>query len=136
VPSHEELEKDRQSSDKYIASRAKRLLAQIDAGHPLGKTYPYPVQTWQLGRVVRMVWLGGEVVVDYSLRLKHELGDRNWISGYSNDVMAYIPSRRVLGEGGYEGGGAMVYYGLQSPWGEDVEQLIVEEVHRQTMHQN
>ncbi len=136
VPSREDLERDRQSADKYIASRAKHLLEEIGSGRPLGKTYPYPVQTWQLGRVVRLVWLGGEVVVDYSLRLKRELGDRNWISGYSNDVMAYIPSRRVLGEGGYEGGAAMVYYGLQSPWSEEVEQLIVSEVQRQSMAGN
>jgi Neutral/alkaline non-lysosomal ceramidase, N-terminal len=136
VPSREDLEKDRQSADKYVASRAKHLLEQIGSGRPLGKTYPYPVQTWQLGRVVRMIWLGGEVVVDYSLRLKGELGDRNWISAYSNDVMAYIPSRRVLGEGGYEGGGAMVYYGLQSPWSEEVEQLIVGEAKRQSMSRN
>ena len=44
--------------------------------------------------------------------------------------MAYIPSRRVLKEGGYEGGGAMVYYGLPSPWSAEVEELIVKEVHR------
>jgi hypothetical protein len=39
--------------------------------------------------------------------------------------MAYIPSKRVLDEGGYEGGGAMVYYGLPSPWADDVEERIV-----------
>ena len=53
-----------------------------------------------------------------------------WIAGYSNDVMAYIPSLRVLKEGGYEGGGAMVYYGLPSPWGPEVEERIVSEVRR------
>jgi hypothetical protein len=54
-----------------------------------------------------------------------------WISGYANDVMAYIPSRRVLAEGGYEGGGAMVSYGLPTAWSEGVEKLIVDEVGRQ-----
>ena len=66
--------------------------------------------------------LGGEVVVDFALRLKFELGaGRTWVLGYSNDVMAYIPSRRVLLEGGYEGAGAMVYYSLPSAWGGEVE---------------
>ena len=75
--------------------------------------------------------LGGEVVVDYSLRLKTELGEGNtWIAGYSNDVMAYIPSERVLKEGGYEGAGAMVYYGLPSPWSEEVEEAIIRTVDR------
>jgi hypothetical protein len=64
--------------------------------------------------------------------VKSELGlNSTWVAGYSNDVMAYIPSLRVLKEGGYEGGGAMLYYGLPSPWAENVEDLIVAEVHRQ-----
>jgi hypothetical protein len=45
--------------------------------------------------------------------------------------MAYVPSRRVLGEGGYEGGGAMVYYGLPTSWAPSIEKDIVQEVHRQ-----
>jgi hypothetical protein len=69
------------------------------------------------------------VVVDYALRLKERYGrERTWVAGYANDVMAYIPSRRVLAEGGYEGGGAMVYYSLPSPWSETVEERIVDGV--------
>src|SRR5207244_10072341 len=93
-------------------------------------SYPYPVQAWQLGPDLTFVALGGEVVVDYSLRLKKELGrDTTWVAGYANDVMAYIPSLRVLKEGGYEGGGAMVYYGLPTVWGTQVEEQIVKGVH-------
>ena len=44
--------------------------------------------------------------------------DRLWVSGYSNDVMGYIPSLRVLKEGGYEGSGAMIYYVRPGPWSE------------------
>ena len=81
--------------------------------------------TWRLGDLT-WIFLGGEVVVDYSLRLKRNLGtSRTWVSGYCNDVMAYIPSSRVLKEGGYEGGGAMLYYGLPSPWADSVEDDIV-----------
>ena len=69
------------------------------------------------------------MVVDYALRLKEQRrGKQTWVAGYSNDVMAYIPSRRVLAEGGYEGGGAMVYYGLPAPWHDTVEAAITEEV--------
>ena len=132
LPDRQQLERDRENKDKYIASRAKLLLEEIDAGRPLRKTYPYPVQTWRLGDAVHMVWLGGEVVVDYALRFKEDIPPaKAWISGYANDVMAYIPSRRVLAEGGYEGGGAMVYYGLPTAWSEEVEKLIVDEVGRQ-----
>jgi len=69
------------------------------------------------------------VVVDYSLRIQQELSQaRSWVAGYSNDVMAYIPSRRVLMEGGYEGESAMIYYGLPTKWSPDVEEHIIREI--------
>ena len=132
LPTREALEKNAQGSNRYEAGRAKRLLAQWDKNGRLSPSYPYPVQTWRLGDGPRWVVLGGEVVVDFSLRLKAELGKQNtWVAGYSNDVMAYIPSRRVWNEGGYEGGGAMLYYGLPSRWAPGVEKRVVDEVHRQ-----
>ena len=74
---------------------------------------------------------GGEVVVDYALRLTREFhGRRVWVAGYSNDVFGYVPSVRVLREGGYEGGDAMIYYGRPAPFTEEVEDRIVSEVHR------
>lgn len=92
--------------------------------------YRYPVTAWRLGKDQVWVTLGGEVVVDYSLRLKAELGERTWITAYSNDVMAYIPSRRVLLEGGYEGQSSMMVYGLPTErWTEDVEERLVKTVH-------
>jgi neutral ceramidase len=90
-----------------------------------------PVQVWQLGPDLTMVALGGEVVVDYALRLAREYSDRRmWVAGYSNDVFGYVPSLRVRREGGYEGADAMIYYGRTGPFTEDVEELIVREVRR------
>jgi len=90
------------------------------------------VQTWRLGDGPHWVFLGGEVVVDFAGRLKSELGPgRTWVVGYCNDVMAYIASRRVLAEGGYEGAGAMVYYGLPAPWAPSSEDAIVAAVRGQ-----
>jgi hypothetical protein len=130
LPERDELVRDSQSTSKYVALRANALLKQIDEGRPLSQTYPYPVQIWRLGPGLTWVTLGGEVVVDYSLRLKKELGpDHTWVAAYTNDVMAYIPSQRVLKEGGYEGGGAMLYYGLPTVWGPEVEETIVKAAH-------
>jgi hypothetical protein len=131
LPSREQLERDAEAKDQYVARRAKVLRRKLEQDGKLSETYPYPVQTWTLGDGPTMVLLGGEVVVDYALRLKRELaGRRPWVVGYANDVMAYVPSERVLGEGGYEGGGAMVYYGLPSPWAAGVEERIVGEVRK------
>ena len=136
IPSDADLARDRNSADRFVAARA-RLLARrrAETGRPLDPEYPYPVGLWTLGdpsEGIDWLFLGGEVVVDYCLRFKGERrGTRTWVTAYANDVMAYVPSRRVLVEGGYEGGGAMVYYGQPSPWAEDVETRIADEVRRQ-----
>jgi hypothetical protein len=128
-PNREELQASTKSKNQYTARLARRLLAELDAGIPLRASYPYPVQVWQLGDL-RWVFLGGEIVVDYALRVKRELGPPTWVAGYSNDVMAYIPSLRVLREGGYEGANSMVYYGFPQPWSQDVEAQIIDLVHQ------
>lgn len=132
LPNRDQLMAAANSQNRFEAARARILIAQWDRDGGLPKTYPYPVQTWRLGDGPTWVFLGGEVVVDFALRIKQELGaGRTWVAGYCNDVMAYIASRRVLREGGYEGAGAMTYYGLPSPWAMSSEDAIVDEVRRQ-----
>lgn len=128
IPTRDELLKVAESTDRYQRTRAKLFLKEIDAGKPLSPTYRYPVQVWKLGSVT-WVALGGEVVVDYSLRLKRELGPGpTWVTGYANDVMAYIPSERVLAEGGYEGDTSMIVYMQPSKWKTGLEDQIVKTV--------
>lgn len=77
------------------------------------------------------MFLAGEVVVDYSLRLKTEFdATRIWVNAYANDVPCYIPSERILKEGGYEGGGAMVYYDRPARLASGVEDRILKTVHK------
>lgn len=129
-PTREELQPRLHDKNVYIRLHAKRLLAELDRDGKLPVSYPYPVQVWQFGRGLKLIALGGEVVVDYSLRLKNEYGfDQTWVAGYCNDILAYIPSRRVLNEGGYEGGDSMIYFGRPGPFGAAVEEIIVEKVH-------
>lgn len=130
LPSRQQLERDAQDANRYVAARARLLLDQWDAGQAPAATYPYPIAHWRLGSQITWVFLGGEVVVDYALTLKAGTSP-TWVAGYANDVMAYIPSLRVLREGGYEGREAMVYYGLPSAWAPTVEAQILEEVQRQ-----
>ena len=113
----------------YQQRWAVRQLNQIQSGIVPPSVYQYPVQAWRLGGDQLWIALGGEVVVDYSLRLKAELGEGTWINAYANDVMAYIPSKRVLLEGGYEGQSSMMVYGLPAErWASDIEDRVVEGV--------
>ncbi len=114
-----------------IGFHAAQWLARLDRGETLPTALPYSVQVWRWGDALAQLYLPGEVVVDYSLRLKRELDrERLWISAYSNDVPCYIPSERILREGGYEAGGAMTYYGRPGPLASGVEALLVAAVHR------
>lgn len=83
----------------------------------------YPVQIIQFGNDVSLITLGTEVVIDYSLRIKRELGKRGpaiWVAGYSNLYSGYIPSKRVLREGGYE---------ASRPYKPEVEERIIATTH-------
>jgi hypothetical protein len=105
------------------------MLDILERDGKLAASYPYPVQAWQFGGSLTLLPLAGEVVVDYALRLRAKYGWNDlWVAGYSNDVFAYIPSLRVLKEGGYEGGGAMIGYGQPGPFAESVEEDIVRKV--------
>jgi hypothetical protein len=110
----------------YQGRWAHRLLRQMDQGKPFDLEIPYPVVVWRLGGRQWWIGLGGEVVVDFALRLKKEIGPSIWVSAYANDVMAYIPSKRVREEGGYEGSTSMIGYGMPSArWASDVEERVV-----------
>lgn len=123
---------ERAKADNADGYYAKTKLAKLDAGETLPTEVAYPIQTWKFGKSLATVFLSGEVVVDYALRIKKEFdASRLWMNAYANDDPAYIPSERVLKEGGYEGGGAMIYYGLPAPFATGLEEKIISTVVKQ-----
>ncbi len=129
-PAKADLEKQLNDRNQYKRWKARLLLGRINAGIKPTSEYNLPVQAVRLGNDVLMLAMGGEVVVDYSLRFKREFagaGPRNpmlWFAGYTGDVSFYLPSLRVLKEGGYEGGQHMVYTQFTGPFEEDVEERV------------
>ncbi|MCI0624207.1 MAG: neutral/alkaline non-lysosomal ceramidase N-terminal domain-containing protein [Acidobacteria bacterium] len=129
VPSREEFQTRLQDKDVYRQRHARRMLQLLDERGKIPATYSYPIQVCQLGRDLTLVALAGEVVVDYALRLRQELKVKTlWPIGYANDVFAYIPSVRILREGGYEALSSGIYYGMPGPFAEPVEELIISKV--------
>lgn len=126
-----ELEAEAAKRTGWELRVVQHFLKQLDAGQELAKSYPYPVQVWNLGGQ-SVVALGGEVVVDYAISAKAILGRDTFVMGYANDVMAYIPSLRVLREGGYEGGKAQWLYGLPADWADNVEESILNAIREQS----
>lgn len=122
--------------DKNVSRqrRARLMLDAYDRGQPV-RDVPYPVQAIRFGEDLCLLGLGGEVVVDYALRSKREFpGENLVVAGYCNDVMCYIPTVRILREGGYEPCDSMVYYGQPGPFAESVEETIFQAI-RQVMRE-
>jgi hypothetical protein len=129
LPSHEELLKMQQKGNQYEKRYATGVLERLDKGASMRLSYPYPVQVVRFGEDLLLVALAGETVVDYSLRLKRDLAEPAvWIVGYSNDVFGYVPSARVLKEGGYEATGAVPFSSLPGPFAPSIEDRIIGKV--------
>jgi hypothetical protein len=129
-PSREKLQAQLHSTDLPTQKWAESMLQILDRDGHLPTEYPYPLTVWQFGKDMTLIALAGEDVVDYDLRLKKEFGaEKLWVAAYCNDVFAYIPSLRVLKEGGYEGGGSMVYYGHPCPFSPAIEETVIGKVH-------
>ena len=142
APSREKYVEMSASPISYRQRHARLMLAQMDAGK-LPREMPLPIQIWRFGDDLTLVALAGEVCVDYALRLKRELGvERTWAVAFANEVPAYIPSERILKEGGYEAGwdldqgpgvpgstGNILFYGWAAPLAPGVEDRVFGAVH-------
>jgi hypothetical protein len=135
-PSRQEFEKIAKATEGYEKRHAEQMLETLEQKGKLPENYPYLAQVWRFGEGLTFISLSGEVVVDYVLRLKRKHGwETTWVSGYNNDVFAYIPTARIVREGGYEGATSMINYGHPAPFAESIEETIaakVEELINQT----
>lgn len=112
------------SSNAYEQRRARLMLEAYNHGWDVTR-YSYPVQGMRIGTSLTFVSLAGEVVVDYALQIKNMYPKENmFIAGYCNHVMCYIPTKKILEEGGYEAVDNLVFYGKPGPFAIDVEDRI------------
>lgn len=128
--SRQDFELESKHSDKFRRRRASLMLADYDRNAPI-RQLQYPIQAIRVGRELTLLALAGEVVMDYNLRARREFANENLVvAGYCNEVRCYIPSQRVLHEGGYEPVDSMIYYGMPGPFADTVEEKIFAGIHR------
>jgi neutral ceramidase len=128
-PTREKLLADSQSKDIYVQMRANIWLSMLDSGKELPRSVSYPMSVVRLGNDLTFVILAGEVVSDYAIRIKHELADEHpWTVGYAIEISCYIPSVRILKEGGYEADSSLIYYGIYGPLLGRTEAMILDKV--------
>jgi hypothetical protein len=140
APGRELLAKGLEDKNVYRQRHSKEMLKLLEAGR-MPTAVTLPIQAWHFGDALTIVAIGGETSVEYALRLKHELGPaKTVVLGYANEVPCYIPSEKVLAEGGYEPGwdlefqktlaaGSMMYYGWPVPFAPGIEDRLVGAVH-------
>ncbi len=128
-PDESELQNIVQTTSGYSKRWAATMLEKIKKKEVLITSYPYPVQAWMIGEQP-LVTLGGEVTIEYAIKIKQIFGNHTFVMTYANDLMGYIPSLKILKEGGYEGERAQMVYGLPAKWDASIETTILNEVIR------
>ncbi|MCB1225266.1 MAG: neutral/alkaline non-lysosomal ceramidase N-terminal domain-containing protein, partial [Verrucomicrobiales bacterium] len=131
-PGREDFVKWTQGKDKRRAYYGQMWLDRLDAGQTVPKSFDYLVQTWRFAadqeRCLTTVFLPGEVVSDYALRIRDELDTdarKHWVIGYANESPCYITTAQQNAEGGYEVEQSMISYDKTSPLAPETEDLIV-----------
>lgn len=110
---------------------AKYMLDLLAKQEHLPQSYPQPLHVWRFGNELMMVFMGGEVVIDYTIRLHGEVETKRlWVSSYCNDVFAYVASERVRQEGGYEADRSMIYYLQPGPWVRGTEEKVIQKINQ------
>jgi len=127
----DELEKMAETGAYWHARNAKGMLAVLDRGEPLPEHYRAPIALWQFGDDLTLVGLPGEAVADYVGMLQQALGpERLWVVALSNESFGYLPTTRILAEGGHEAIGLTLDVGLFAPGVEDVVVAAVRQLAR------
>lgn len=136
-PPVSELRDKLNDNSPQVRRHAEHMLDVHERMGRLPETYPMPIQLWRFGDQFSMVFLGGEVCVDYAFRIKREIGSEDdgddgppvWVTAYSNDVFGYVAPERMRSEGGYEVDFSMIYYLQPGRWSSGTEDVILRRVH-------
>jgi hypothetical protein len=103
----------------------------LDRGELLPQHYPAPFALWQFGHDLTWVGLPGEAVSDYVAMLQEALGPKRlWITAYANESFGYLPTTKILAEGGHETIGLTLDIGIFAPGVEDVVVATVRQLAR------
>lgn len=131
IPTREELQANLAGDDEPLKTKSRYLLRRMDEGHTFPATYPCPLQVVRFGDEMLLVAIGGEPVIDYAHMMRDEFaGPVVWVAGYCNDMFAYVPTKAVLQEGGYEGGRSVLWSYLPAPFTGETEEGVMSAARR------
>jgi hypothetical protein len=104
----------------------KRILEMLDRGEAQPSMYSAPLAVWKFGDDLTLVALPGETVGEYMPLIRSIIpSEKLWFAGYCNDVFGYLPTSRIIEEGGYEDRGLIYEVGQ---FAEEAEEIVLESV--------
>lgn len=121
IPEMQEIAK----GTDYQARWAKGMIDEYQMKGAFIKSYPYPIQYWKIGNQSLFI-MGGEVLISYATQFKELYGQDIFVMAYTNDIVSYIPSAKVIEEGRYEGDTSQRVYGFPAKWSTQIEPIIID----------
>jgi len=99
-----------------VGLMSKHLWKILQSGATLRTNYPAHIAAWAFGEDLIIVAFPSETVAEYALNLRAQFPDRPlWVSAYSNDLFGYVPTAKIVREGGHETIGVTTWL-----WGTDL----------------
>lgn len=118
-----------EASPPFYRSAARRTIAGIEDG-TIKDWLPHYIALWHLDADTRLVAMEGEVSTEYSLLIKRLLQPCTTLTlGYTNGVCSYIPTRKMIAEGGYETT-CNFFFNLRGNFVPEIEDIIVGQIVR------
>jgi len=106
---------------------ARQSLALPDHSH----SFRYDVQIWKLGNRLTVFGMEGEICSPWGPMLRAMARtEQAMVIGYANGTGSYIPDKRIVREGGYEGLTSQHAYLLPAPFTENIDSEIKQIVTR------
>jgi hypothetical protein len=107
-----------------IAAWKAEMTARLSRNEKPCPSLPMDVQVLTVGDV-RLVGLGGEIMVEIGLRIKSAAGPRTLVCSCANGVVGNVPTAAALTEGGYETK-SFLYRKHPAPYDRTAERILVE----------
>ena len=83
---------------------------------------------WQITEELLLIYLGGEICYPTKQMLQKAFPDKKiFFLGYT-DSTAYVPSDKIISEGGYEHEGSIVEYRLKGTFAPGIDKLVVDAI--------
>ncbi|MBN1294383.1 MAG: hypothetical protein JXB48_21280 [Candidatus Latescibacteria bacterium] len=132
-PDRKVIEENAKSDNESVKSKATYFLDLLNNNKAIETTLPCPLHVIRFGQELLFIGLSGEPVAGYSVKFKSEFLTHKfvWIAGFCDYDFGYLPTWKVLKEGGYEGGELFERAThFPGPFTETVEKRVVDGVHR------